>query len=325
MCYFGDGAVPEGEFHEAMNLAALWKLPVIFLCENNRYAVGTSVERALAQTEIWKFGQTYGIPAERVDGMDARGARRGQPRRRPDTAAEGSGADRGRYLPLPRPLDARSGRRRLSHEGRSGAREASRPDRAVPRQDPDRGLLSEADIRRPRRTSATGSTRRVATPTPRRSRPASGSLHRYLQGGVTMAVMTTRSAEHGAARGDSRDPNVRDRRGSRPVRGRLLRSRRAPEGVRAPAHRRHADRRVRVHGCRDRRGDGRAAPGRRDDDLQLRFAGARPDRQLGRQDQLHVGWSAQRADRHSRSGRPAAQLAAQHSQSMETYFITCLV
>src|SRR2546427_2763162 len=70
VCYFGDGAVPEGEFHEAMNLSALWKLPVIFLCENNRYAMGTSVERALAQTEIWKFGQTYGIPAERVDGMD---------------------------------------------------------------------------------------------------------------------------------------------------------------------------------------------------------------------------------------------------------------
>src|SRR2546428_12933254 len=70
VCYFGDGAVPEGEFHESMNLAALWKLPVIFLCENNRYAMGTSVERALAQTEIWRFGQTYGVPSERVDGMD---------------------------------------------------------------------------------------------------------------------------------------------------------------------------------------------------------------------------------------------------------------
>src|SRR2546422_670210 len=70
VCYFGDGAVAEGEFHESLNLAALWKLPVIYLCENNRYAMGTSVERALAQTEIWKFGQTYGIPAEKVDGMD---------------------------------------------------------------------------------------------------------------------------------------------------------------------------------------------------------------------------------------------------------------
>ncbi|PYN18696.1 MAG: pyruvate dehydrogenase (acetyl-transferring) E1 component subunit alpha [Candidatus Rokuibacteriota bacterium] len=69
-CFFGDGAVPEGEFHEAMNLSALWKLPMIWICENNRYAMGTSLERALAQTEIWKFGEVYGIPAEPVDGMD---------------------------------------------------------------------------------------------------------------------------------------------------------------------------------------------------------------------------------------------------------------
>jgi pyruvate dehydrogenase E1 component alpha subunit len=70
VCYFGDGAVPEGEFHEALNLAALWKLPVVWVCENNRYAMGTSLERALAQTEIWKFGQVYNIPCEPVDGMD---------------------------------------------------------------------------------------------------------------------------------------------------------------------------------------------------------------------------------------------------------------
>ncbi|HEU5193498.1 MAG TPA: pyruvate dehydrogenase (acetyl-transferring) E1 component subunit alpha [Methylomirabilota bacterium] len=69
-CYFGDGAVPEGEFHESLNLAALWKLPVIFICENNRYAMGTSLERALAETEIWKFGRSYNIPSEAVDGMD---------------------------------------------------------------------------------------------------------------------------------------------------------------------------------------------------------------------------------------------------------------
>jgi len=70
VCYFGDGAVAQGEFHESLNIAALWKLPVIYLCENNRYAMGTSTDRALAQTEIWKFGQTYGIPSEKVDGMD---------------------------------------------------------------------------------------------------------------------------------------------------------------------------------------------------------------------------------------------------------------
>jgi pyruvate dehydrogenase E1 component alpha subunit len=70
LCYFGDGAVPEGEFHESMNLAALWKLPVIFICENNRYAMGTAIHRALAQTDIWRFAETYGIPGEAVDGMD---------------------------------------------------------------------------------------------------------------------------------------------------------------------------------------------------------------------------------------------------------------
>jgi pyruvate dehydrogenase E1 component alpha subunit len=70
VCYFGDGAVPEGEFHEALNLSALWKLPVIYVCENNRYAMGTSLERALAETEIYKLGQAYKISSEPVDGMD---------------------------------------------------------------------------------------------------------------------------------------------------------------------------------------------------------------------------------------------------------------
>ncbi len=70
LCYFGDGAVPEGEFHEALNLSSLWKLPVIFICENNRYAMGTSLERALAEPEIYKFGRAYNMPSEPVDGMD---------------------------------------------------------------------------------------------------------------------------------------------------------------------------------------------------------------------------------------------------------------
>jgi len=69
-CFFGDGAVAEGEFHEAMNLAALWKLPVLFLCENNLYAMGTRLERAQAQTDLTAKAGSYRMPADAVDGMD---------------------------------------------------------------------------------------------------------------------------------------------------------------------------------------------------------------------------------------------------------------
>jgi pyruvate dehydrogenase E1 component alpha subunit len=69
-CFFGDGAVAEGEFHESLNLAALWQLPVLFLCENNLYAMGTSVLQELAQPDIHLRAESYGIPAEAVDGMD---------------------------------------------------------------------------------------------------------------------------------------------------------------------------------------------------------------------------------------------------------------
>lgn len=69
-CYFGDGAVAEGEFHESLNLAALWKLPVLFLCENNLYAMGTALERHQAQTDISRKAGAYGLLSSAVDGMD---------------------------------------------------------------------------------------------------------------------------------------------------------------------------------------------------------------------------------------------------------------
>jgi pyruvate dehydrogenase E1 component alpha subunit len=69
-CFFGDGAVAEGEFHESMNLAALWKLPVLFLCENNLYAMGTALARHQSQPDIERKAQAYAVPAEAVDGMD---------------------------------------------------------------------------------------------------------------------------------------------------------------------------------------------------------------------------------------------------------------
>ena len=69
-CFFGDGAVAEGEFHESLNLAALWKLPVLFLCENNLYAMGTGLARHQSQPDIARKADAYAIPADAVDGMD---------------------------------------------------------------------------------------------------------------------------------------------------------------------------------------------------------------------------------------------------------------
>ncbi|MFI5401263.1 MAG: pyruvate dehydrogenase (acetyl-transferring) E1 component subunit alpha [SAR324 cluster bacterium] len=69
-CFFGDGATAEGEFHECANLAALWKLPVLFLCENNQYAMGTALRRYQAQPDLSARGRSYGMPSEQVDGMD---------------------------------------------------------------------------------------------------------------------------------------------------------------------------------------------------------------------------------------------------------------
>ena len=149
VCYFGDGAVPEGEFHEALNLSALWKLPVIWLCENNRYAMGTSLERALAQPEIWKFGQTYGIPSEAVDGMDVLAIREASVR----------AVERARREKIPSLIEARTYRFR-GHSMRDPAGAVYRTKEEVEREklrDPivlfrDRamkaGLITEEDVKR---------------------------------------------------------------------------------------------------------------------------------------------------------------------------------
>ncbi len=70
VCFFGDGAVAEGVFHESLNLAALWKLPVLFLCENNLYAMGTHIARAESQVDLAAKARSYLMPAQCVDGMD---------------------------------------------------------------------------------------------------------------------------------------------------------------------------------------------------------------------------------------------------------------
>src|SRR5229473_8709637 len=69
-CFFGDGALPQGAFHESLNLASLWKLPVVFICENNFYGMGTMVQNAICQEELYRFAEPYKMPGVRVDGMN---------------------------------------------------------------------------------------------------------------------------------------------------------------------------------------------------------------------------------------------------------------
>lgn len=71
LCFFGDGAARQGMLHETFNLAMLWKLPVIFICENNNYAMGTSVERTSNVIDIYKLADAYEMPADTIDGMSA--------------------------------------------------------------------------------------------------------------------------------------------------------------------------------------------------------------------------------------------------------------
>src|SRR5213594_4621143 len=79
-CFFGDGATGEGEFHETLNIASLWKLPLLFVCENNRYGAGNAVESVRAQADITLHAPAYGMPGIAVDGNDVLAVR--------DTAAE---------------------------------------------------------------------------------------------------------------------------------------------------------------------------------------------------------------------------------------------
>jgi len=69
LCFLGDGAVHQGSFHETLNMAMLWKLPVIFIIENNQYAMGTSVNRSSSVTDLYKLGNAYNIPSKEINGM----------------------------------------------------------------------------------------------------------------------------------------------------------------------------------------------------------------------------------------------------------------
>ena len=173
LCFFGDGAVPEGEFHESLNLAALWKLPVIFICENNRYAMGTAIHRALAQTEIWKFAETYGMPGEAVDGMDVL-AMRDAVGRAVDARARGQ--------------DARASSRRAPTAS-AATRCAIRPARSTaPRKRSSSEKLRDPIVALPRALPEGGRPRRGRRQEHREGRQRPGGRGGGLRGGLSGAA-----------------------------------------------------------------------------------------------------------------------------------------
>ena len=128
LCFFGDGATNEGAFHEALNMASIWKLPVIFVCENNKYGMSVSTERSMAVANVADRASAYNMPGVIVDGNrieDVAEAVMTATAR----AREGRGADADRMQDLshPRPFQERP--QPLSHQGRDRGMEAARSDR----------------------------------------------------------------------------------------------------------------------------------------------------------------------------------------------------
>ena len=316
VCELGDGAVNMGAWHESLNLAALWNLPIVFLVVNNGYGMGTSVARASAEPELYRRASAFRMHGERVDGDDLEAVveasdrllKRAREEREPAVLEVVD-------LPLPRPLGRRR-RPRLPHQGRD--RRASRPTTRSPacaRTLREHGCTDdELDASTARSTSASRPPSPSPTPAPSptwassratSTRPAAAASSRACGRAARSARRSScstgawaherrrRAADHrhpaddlprGAAARDARGARprrarLRDGRGGRRLRGLLQGHRRPDERVRPRADPRHADLRGGLRRRRGRRRDGRRAPDRRDHDDQLPARRDRPGRQ----------------------------------------------
>ena len=291
LCQFGDGATNTGAFHESLNLAAIWHLPIVFQIVNNQYGMGTSVAMASAETELYK-------PRLRL--RDARRAGRRQRRRRRPRGERAAvrerprrapaGAARDDDLPLPRPLGRRRrqglpharGDRRLARgatRSRASSRDATEAgglaerrrreavrrevDGEVSRRDPRGGVGRRARPDEPLRQRLRRPRRRRAVRADGRRRRRSASGRRPARGGRDLPRGAAPRARRGARARRARLP---DRRGDRPLRGLLQGHRRALQEVRRQARARDADLGGGLRRRRHRRGDARPAAGRRDHD-----------------------------------------------------------
>ena len=174
LTYFGDGAANQGQVYEAFNMAELWKLPVVFIIENNKYAMGTSIERSSSTTDLSQRGLSFDIPGEarRRHGR-AGGARRRRAGHRARARRQGPDHPRDDDLPLSRALDVRSGQVPHARGGAADARDAG-SHRAGARAALARRASAEDELEedRPRRCATASPPRptsRSPIPSPMRS------------------------------------------------------------------------------------------------------------------------------------------------------------